>query len=390
VKPNPGKLRTTAETVRQSAVRRRGPDFRAMLCLAVPLLIGLLAGHPAEGAQATFGGLAGLYVPDSPYRYRARAVAAVGAALTLAVFLGAITGSNGWGAALTAGMFAGTASFICQTVELPPPRELMFVMALLAATALPGDASQALQRAAVTAAGAMLAWVISMAPALLGRDRPETITIAAALSGIADLVDRIGSGDEPAARHTAVNRVRQARLAVEQAGRTEPHRLTRIFEITEDLLEAALRSTVEETTPADPSLATSIRATIPLIAPRGSTSVACRGAPAQPEQGRRRQTLPGRIDAVSQDRPHSTEVGSTRELRASASHIGDAPAADPTAVVAAVANFGALTATTTATAKQHDQPRMPEHRTAGCSSVGHHLTDARGIGEGGRRHMVPW
>ena len=40
-------------------------------------------------------------------------------------------------------------------------------MALLAATAIPGEASQALQRAAVTAAGAVLAWLISMAPALL-------------------------------------------------------------------------------------------------------------------------------------------------------------------------------------------------------------------------------
>ena len=76
-----------------------------MLCLAMPLLIGLLTGHPAEGAQASFGGLAGLYVPDSPDRYRARIVAAVGAALTLAVFLGAITGSNGWVAALGAAQF---------------------------------------------------------------------------------------------------------------------------------------------------------------------------------------------------------------------------------------------------------------------------------------------
>jgi hypothetical protein len=46
-------------------------------------------------------------------------------------------------------MFSGTASFICQTLELSPPRELMFVMALLAATAIPADATQAFLRAAV-------------------------------------------------------------------------------------------------------------------------------------------------------------------------------------------------------------------------------------------------
>lgn len=74
----------------------------------------------------------------------------------------------------------------------------MFVMALLVANSIPGDATQALPRATVTAAGAVLAWLISMAPALPGRDRPETTTTAAALTGIADLVDRIGSDDAPA------------------------------------------------------------------------------------------------------------------------------------------------------------------------------------------------
>ena len=113
-------LRATARAVRQSAELRRGPALRTMLCLALPLLIGVLTGHPAEGAQASFGGLAGLYVPDSPYRYWARVIAVVGAGLTLEVFLGAVTGSHGWIAALTAGTFAAAASFVCQTVELSP------------------------------------------------------------------------------------------------------------------------------------------------------------------------------------------------------------------------------------------------------------------------------
>jgi len=259
-------LRVTARAVRLSAERRRGPALRAMLCLALPLLIGFLTGHPADGAQASFGGLAGLYVPDSPYRYRARVILAVGAGLTLAVFLGAVTGSHGGVAALVAGMFAAAASFICQTVELSPPREIMFVMALLAATAVPGDAAQALHRSALTAAGGVLAWLVSLAPALLGRARPETITIAAALAGVADLVDRIGSDDAPAARHTAVNAMRRARQALAQAGRSGNHRLTGIVDAAEDLLEAALRSTVEDTQPPDPALATRIRAAIPLIA----------------------------------------------------------------------------------------------------------------------------
>lgn len=117
----------------------------------------------------------------------------------------------------------------------------------------------------------MLAWLISMAPALLGRDRPETTTIAAALTGIADLVDRIGSDDAPAARHAAVNAMRRARQVLEQAGRNGNHRLARVVDAAEDLLEAALRSTVEDTEPPDPGLAASIRAAIPLIATPADT-----------------------------------------------------------------------------------------------------------------------
>ena len=305
MKPITGTIRVTAATVRQSAVRRRGPAVRAMLCLAVPLLFGLLTGHPAEGAQASFGGLAGLYVPDSPYRYRPRVVAAVGGGLTLAVFLGAVTGSFGWVAAVVAGVFAGGASFICQAVELSPPREIMFIMALLAATAIPGDAAQALLRAAVTAAGAGLAWLISMSPALFSRDRPENTMITAALAGIADLVDCIGKGDEAPARHTAVNGVRRARLAMEQAGRTEQHRLTRIVETTEGLLEAALRSTVEETSPRHPALAIAIRTEIPLLAAASDPVT----VPHQPLQPPSTDPL-----ALAVEDLHSAVIGGPTEL----------------------------------------------------------------------------
>lgn len=52
---------------------------RSMVCIGVPLVVGLVVGEPQAGAAASFGGLAGLYVAQAPYRYRARVVAAVGA-----------------------------------------------------------------------------------------------------------------------------------------------------------------------------------------------------------------------------------------------------------------------------------------------------------------------
>ena len=269
MQPNPGNLRATAETVRQSAVRRRGPAVRAMLCLAVPLLIGLLTGHPAEGAQASFGGLAGLYVPDSPYRYQVRVVAAVGPPSPSRSSSARSPGqSDGWPPSPPGCSPEPARSSVRQWNSPRRPARSCSSWRCWPPPQFPptppkhscGGSHRRRRRAGV--ADRHVARIVEW-------DRPETTTIAAALAGVADLADladRIGSGNEPAARHTAVNSVRRARLAMEQAGRTEPHRLTRIVESTEGLLEAALRSTVEETSPRHPALAFAIRAQIPLIA----------------------------------------------------------------------------------------------------------------------------
>ena len=75
---------------------------------------------------------------EAPFRYRARVVTAVGAGSTLAVFLGGIAEAQGLvTAALVDGLFAGLSSFVYQSAELPPPRELMLVMTVLAATENP-------------------------------------------------------------------------------------------------------------------------------------------------------------------------------------------------------------------------------------------------------------
>jgi uncharacterized membrane protein YccC len=67
-----------------------------MLCIGLPLLIGMAFGHIQEGAASSFGGLAGFSVPDAPYRYRARVVAGVGAGLVASVLLGSMAASEGW------------------------------------------------------------------------------------------------------------------------------------------------------------------------------------------------------------------------------------------------------------------------------------------------------
>ena len=142
--------RATVSALRAAAPQRAGIAVRTMVSVALPLAIGVAAGHPQSGAAASFGGLASLYVPQSPYRYRARVVAAVGAGLAIAVLIGALAGSLTWVTAVVAGLVAGTAPFVCQAAELPPPRELMLIMALLAATAVPAGLAGAAQCAVLT------------------------------------------------------------------------------------------------------------------------------------------------------------------------------------------------------------------------------------------------
>jgi Fusaric acid resistance protein-like len=238
-----------------------------MACVAVPLAIGVAAGHPRYGATASFGGLAGLYVPQSPYRYRARVVAAVGAGLAIAVLIGSMAGSRTWVAAMVTGAVAGVASFVCQAVELPPPRELMLIMVLLAATAVPAGLAGAAQRAGLAALGAVLAWLVTMSPAL-GRSRrrvPERRAVDGALAAVAALLDAVGTGQAPAARHTAVESVRRARVTVAQ-GRVPPgDPLARAVIAAEALLEAALHIEVEAPGRLRPDWGIAVRALIPAV-----------------------------------------------------------------------------------------------------------------------------
>jgi uncharacterized membrane protein YccC len=265
-------VRATARQVWAVVPARAGGAVRAALAVGVPLAAGAATGHPQQGAAASFGALAVVYVPQSPYRYRARVVAAVGAGLVLAVLLGGLTAAHGWAAVLVAGAVTAAASFVCQAAELPPPRELMLVMAVLAATDVPAEPVEAAARAGLAAAGAALAWVITMAPAVRGRHLPEERAVSVAFGAIARLLDAVGS-DEGSARHAAVTAVRRARHAVGQAGRGPVDPLVRLVVAAEVLLEAVLHAEVEAGGSLDPGWAAAVRdlaAVGPLPDPRGT------------------------------------------------------------------------------------------------------------------------
>ncbi len=258
-------MRAAVCALRGAAAQRAGIAVRTMACVAVPLAIGVATGHPQSGAAASFGGLAGLYVPQSPYRYRARVVAVVGGGLAIAVLVGALAGSLTWVAAVVTGLVAGIASFVCQAAELPPPRELMLIMALLAATAVPAGLAGAAQRFGLAAAGAALAWLVTMSPALRRSRRrlPERRAVSGALVAVAALLDAAGTPRAAAARHAAVEGVRRARTTVAQGDVSPRHPLARAVIAAEALLEATLHVEVEAPGQLSPDWGTAVRALIP-------------------------------------------------------------------------------------------------------------------------------
>jgi uncharacterized membrane protein YccC len=255
------KARGIGAALRVAVPTRVGLALRAGLCVALPLVVGLAAGHPADGAAASFGGLAGLSVPQAPYRYRGRVVAAVGLGLALAVLFGGLAAQHGLLAALVAGVVSGVASFVCQAAELPPPRELMLVMAVLVATDLGSGPAEAVRRAGLAAVGALLAWLITMSPMLFGRRRePERRAVAAAVDAVAGLLDAVGSAGAAAARPAAIVAVRRARRSVEQGGLPADHPLAREAVSLEGVLEAALHVDVESAGRLDPGWGQAVRA----------------------------------------------------------------------------------------------------------------------------------
>jgi hypothetical protein len=162
--------------------------------------------------------------------------------LAIAVLIGALAGRWTPVAAVVTALAAGLASFVCQAAELPPPRELMLIMALLAATAIPAGPAGAVHRAGLAAAGAAFAWLVTMSPALSRRRRrlPERQGAVAALAAVAGLLDAVGTDQAPAARHAAVEGVRRASTTVAQGDVPPGDPLARAVIAAETLLEAAL------------------------------------------------------------------------------------------------------------------------------------------------------
>jgi uncharacterized membrane protein YccC len=245
-----------------AATRRLGGEFasrwpiglRASLMIGIPLLAGAVAGRTSWGAVASMGSFAGFYGPNTPYRHRIRLVAGIGAALAVLVPLGSLCATRAWLAVIFAGVVAALASFVCLALSVPPPREYLIVLAALAATGIPARGPGALRELALVAGGALIASLVTMAPALgRGRAVPQERALSQAWVAVSDVLRTAGTPEAADARGQAVADVTRAREVLRQGRpRTDDPRL-RSLAAAEIVLASALSVSLDARTPVGSS-----------------------------------------------------------------------------------------------------------------------------------------
>jgi uncharacterized membrane protein YccC len=227
--------------------------LRAGLSVGIPLVAGALTHHASYGALASIGSFAGFYGPATPYRHRMRLVAGVGVALTVLVPLGSLCAATAWLSVVLVGLVAATASFTCLALRVPPPREYLIVLGVLAATGIPTGLTGALREAALVAAGAAIGSLITMAPALgRGRDRPQQRALAQAWAAVRHVLQTAGTAGAAAARSQAVADVGQSREVLAQAGGPGRDAMLRSLAAAEVALASALSVSHDAREPLDP------------------------------------------------------------------------------------------------------------------------------------------
>jgi uncharacterized membrane protein YccC len=259
-RPAPGRTAAALRALGTAARARRWVAVRAAAAVGLPLLIGLAAGHVAEGGQAALGSFVALYGADLPYRRRAWLLVLIAVALTVAMGLGTLVAGS---VALTCAVGAAlavAATLGALALRVGPPREYFVILTFLLATTLPVDASAAPSRAALVLGGAALAWLVAMAPWALRRPGPEGAATRRAHGAVAALVAAVGTPRAQDAGHDAIVAVRGALEATDGATSADGLRWSRRVLADELLLESALALDLEGSGPLDDRWAAGLRA----------------------------------------------------------------------------------------------------------------------------------
>ena len=190
-------------TLKQPPRSRLLFSLRAGLCVAAPVLLGLLSGHFHAGMMAALGGLTGLYGSGRPYASRAMELAVVAVAFGLAVGVGDWVG-HAWPMAVVpvVALIAMLTTWLCNALRVGPPGGYLFMLACASGTAMPVSDISPLQVGLLVAAGGVLAWLVHMAGALFALRGPERAAVRAAGNAVQAFLQRLATSQAEASAST--------------------------------------------------------------------------------------------------------------------------------------------------------------------------------------------
>jgi hypothetical protein len=156
-------------------VQNRWPfALRAAACMAVPALIGWLAGDLASGLMATIGAFTSLYGSGRPYLNRGVHLGVVAVCFALAVAMGEWAAEVPWAGVLTVSVIAMAAVLVCNALAVGPPGAYMFVLACATGTGVASEHLAPWRIGLLVLAGGGFAWLVHMFGALINVRGPRS------------------------------------------------------------------------------------------------------------------------------------------------------------------------------------------------------------------------
>ena len=198
------------------------PALSAVVTLAVLNFTLLGLGRLDLALYTSAGGMTALYGHGLPYRARRRTLGAVAAGTLastgLALTASALTSSTAVLVAVCA-LLAAAHRTVCDAARIGPPGSIIITFTSASCAFVPQRPGDLPLHLALTAAGAALAWLVGMAPALLRPHGPERIAVARALEAAARLLHS-DPQQRPRARTALVGAVDAARHTLALAAPT--------------------------------------------------------------------------------------------------------------------------------------------------------------------------
>lgn len=152
---------------------KRPWGFLVTVALAVggPVVVGAWLGHFLNGVIASGGGLASLYLRQTPLPHRLITMALATFGFCACFILCLLASFSPWALVVALGFIAFWATLICRYFAVPPPGGFFFIMLACVASAMPFDLSLVAERTGLLLFGCMGASALTLVYSLMQRLR---------------------------------------------------------------------------------------------------------------------------------------------------------------------------------------------------------------------------